>query len=79
MGYTAPEECSTQIRQDLVPSLSSMHASQRAVYIRAQILSKVPPAERQRKFEQFRECFVKFDAGDVWEKYIEPVREVILS
>lgn len=78
-GYSAPQECCDQIGKELVASLSAMHASGRARYIRTQVLKKYPRSEHAARLDEFQKQFVEFGASEAWNRLIEPHRDDILK
>jgi Poly A polymerase head domain len=78
-GFTPSDTCAAQVRERLIPSLSAMTTSSRCAYIKIQVLSKYPISEHVSRLDALRQQFISFEAADIWDKFVEPYRERVLS
>jgi hypothetical protein len=78
-GFEATTETVEMIRKEYLPELAAMDGSERLRYVRAQVINKCAPNERENSLEQFRQTMVDFGAEPEWRQYFEPLKRDLLS
>jgi hypothetical protein len=78
-GFEATVETLETIRNVYLPELASMDGSERLRYMRAQLINKCRPAERQQSLSHFQETMVALGAEAEWNAYFEPLKGDLLS
>ncbi|TLD68859.1 CCA tRNA nucleotidyltransferase [Phragmitibacter flavus] len=78
-GFEATVETIETITKDYLPDLAAMDGSERLRYLKAQVINKCAPGDRQAKLEQFRICMIEFGAEREWVKFFQPLVKDILS
>jgi len=78
-GFEPSTETTQAIRVNFMPDLAAMDGGERLRYVRAQVINKCPPDEREQSLAHFRDTMVAFGAEAQWVEYFEPLREDFLS
>jgi hypothetical protein len=78
-GFEATIETITRIKADFLPSISAMDRMERVRYMRAQVINKCPPAQRQEELDRFRNAFAELGGASEWSELFEPLTQQLLK
>jgi hypothetical protein len=77
-GFLPAPETEQAIRSHFLPCLAAMDKATRAMYFRAQVLSKTRKEDHGNAVTEYRAQMVAFGAEAEWSQFIEPVAMELL-